>query len=68
MNYRIKRFQEELMFMFDPREWTKQLKSIHGIVRIIYVNEHTGLAKLRCTFTKEQQKALEREDKKLSHS
>ncbi|MCY9662211.1 hypothetical protein P5G65_26085 [Paenibacillus chondroitinus] len=54
--------------MFDPREWTKQLKSIHGIVRIIYVNEYTGLAKLRCTFTKEQQKALEREDKKLSHT
>lgn len=54
--------------MFDPKEWTKQLKSIDGIVRIIYVNEHTGLPKLRSTFTKEQQKALEREDKKLSHS
>jgi hypothetical protein len=54
--------------MFNPQEWTKQLKSIHGIIRIIYINEHTGLPKLRCTFTKEQQKALEREDRKLSLS
>jgi hypothetical protein len=51
--------------MFNPVEWTKQQKSINGIVRIIYINEHTGLPKLRCTFTKEQQKALEREERKL---
>lgn len=54
--------------MFNPKEWTKQVKYIHGVVRTIYINEHTGLPKLSCTFTKEQQKALEREDKKLSLS
>ncbi|SDN03546.1 hypothetical protein SAMN04487897_101863 [Paenibacillus sp. yr247] len=54
--------------MFNPKEWTKQLVTIHGKVRIIYINEYTGLPKLRCTFTKEQQKALEREHRKLSLS
>lgn len=54
--------------MFNPKEWTKQLKYINGVVRTIYINEHTELPKLSCTFTKEQQKELEREDRKLSLS
>jgi hypothetical protein len=56
------------MTLFNPEEWTKQLKHIHGFVTIIYINDHIGLPKLRSTFTKEQQKALEREDRKLSLS
>jgi hypothetical protein len=80
ININIKRFQShnidiyckmhilnrELMHLFDPKEWTKQLKTFHGIVRIIYINKHTGLPKLRSTFTREQQEALEHEDRKLS--
>jgi hypothetical protein len=54
--------------MFNPKEWTKQVKFMHGVVRTIYINKHTGLPKLCCTFTKEQQKELEREDRKLSLS
>jgi hypothetical protein len=61
----LQEINRELMTMFNPVEWTKQQKSIIGIVRIIYINGHTGLPKLRCTFTKEQQKALEREERKL---
>lgn len=54
--------------MFNPKEWTKQMKFIHGVARTIYINKHTGLPKLSCTFTKEQQKELEREDSRLSLS
>lgn len=52
--------------MFNPQEWTKQLiQDVQGKTRIIYINEHTGLSKLRATFTQEQQKELEREGSKL---
>ncbi|WP_156396916.1 hypothetical protein [Paenibacillus sp. Soil724D2] len=54
--------------MFNPKEWTKQMKFIHGVARTIYINKHTGLPKLSSTFTKEQQKELEREDSRLSLS
>lgn len=46
--------------MFNPEEWTKQAMKIQGKSRIVYINEHTGLSKLRVTFTKEQQDALDR--------
>lgn len=45
--------------MFNPEEWTKLFMDIQGKARVIYINEHTGLSKLRVTFTKEQQKALD---------
>ncbi|KRE47228.1 hypothetical protein ASG81_10250 [Paenibacillus sp. Soil522] len=34
--------------------------TIQGKSKTIYINEHTGLSKLRVTFTKEQQMALDR--------
>lgn len=46
--------------MFNPEEWTKLFTTIQGKSKTIYINEHTGLAKLRVTFTKEQQMALDR--------
>ncbi|MCA0757745.1 hypothetical protein KP806_22020 [Paenibacillus sp. N4] len=46
--------------MFNPEEWTKLFTTIQGKSKIIYVNEHTGLSKLRATFTREQQLALDR--------
>jgi hypothetical protein len=46
--------------MFNPEEWTKLFISIQGKSKAIYVNEHTGLSKLRVTFTQEQQMALDR--------
>ncbi|MCA0757225.1 hypothetical protein KP806_19355 [Paenibacillus sp. N4] len=46
--------------MFNPDEWTKRAMKIQGKSKIVYINEHTGLAKLRVTFTKEQQDALDR--------
>ncbi|CAM4093745.1 hypothetical protein L1N85_10405 [Paenibacillus alkaliterrae] len=45
--------------MFNPEEWTKLFMDIQGKSRAIYINEHTGLSKLRVTFTIEQQKALD---------
>jgi hypothetical protein len=46
--------------MFNPQEWTKLFMTIQGKSKTIYINEHTGLSKLRVTFTKEQQMALDR--------
>jgi hypothetical protein len=46
--------------MFNPEEWTKLFMTIQGKSKTIYINEHTGLSKLRVTFTKEQQMALDR--------
>jgi hypothetical protein len=45
--------------MFNPQEWTKLFMTIQGKSKTIYINEHTGLSKLRTTFTKEQQMALD---------
>ncbi|RCW41624.1 hypothetical protein DFP97_12260 [Paenibacillus prosopidis] len=45
--------------MFNPQEWTKLLMTFQGKSKIVYINEHTGLCKLRATFTKEQQMALD---------
>ncbi|MGM0881706.1 MAG: hypothetical protein ACQEXQ_11825 [Bacillota bacterium] len=45
--------------MFNPEEWTKLFMDFQGKSRAIYINEHTGLSKLRVTFTKEQQMALD---------
>jgi hypothetical protein len=46
--------------MFNPEEWTMLFMTIQGKSKTIYIHEHTGLSKLRVTFTKEQQMALDR--------
>jgi len=45
--------------MFNPEEWLRQWVTIQGKKRIIYINEHTGLEKMRSTFTIEQQNVLD---------
>lgn len=45
--------------MFHKDEWTKVIVQVNNTPRIAYRNEHTGLMKLKETFTREQQKQLE---------
>jgi inorganic pyrophosphatase/exopolyphosphatase len=45
--------------MFNPNEWTRKIQFILEAPQITYINNHTGLPKLKQTFTRDQQEALE---------
>lgn len=50
--------------MFDPTDWTRK-PSTNEDMRMIYINVDTGLPKLRETFSREQQRMLDRHEIKL---
>lgn len=50
--------------MFDPNEWTRK-PSTNEEPRIIYINNFTKLPKLRETFSRAQQRALDSTDLKI---
>jgi hypothetical protein len=56
---------ERMMRMFNPSEWKHTQRTINN--SRLYINKHTGLPKLRNSFTREQQHQLDQqeEDKHL---
>jgi hypothetical protein len=45
--------------MFKPEQWRRTVQYILDKPRTVYINTHTGLPKLKQTFTREQQEALD---------
>jgi hypothetical protein len=45
--------------MFNPSEWTRKIQFILEAPRVTYINNHTGLPKIKQTFSLEQQASLE---------
>jgi len=45
--------------MFNPGDWKEKPILINQAYMIAYTNKHTGLDKLKVTFTREQQRMLE---------
>lgn len=50
--------------MFEPSDWTRK-PSTNEDTRMIYINKDTKLPKLRETFSREQQRMLDRHEIRL---
>jgi hypothetical protein len=44
---------------FNPSQWRRSVQYILDKPRTVYINNHTGLGKMKQTFTSEQQEALD---------